>query len=957
MFALAYDIGTDKWTVGYIVGLGELTSFQAVYVNDVDALGSPQIEDLEINTYLGTTTQGLDPFLNAAFASFSDNMRITDPAAAGGEIGIAYVVIRYPSTLYSTIPEVIAEVQGRKVFNPGSSPEMVYSENPALHLGDYMASSVYGAGRTNDNTSLAALRDVCDDTTATSPQETLRQSGLVMDQAQPIGTWIEILREYAGAWIVERGGTVYYTADAAGSSVMTINESDIIKGSFTAKLRDRGEAPTVIRATWTDKTNNKWRSAAADMAKAAGVDAGTTPWRESQINLEGVDRHSQAYRMSVTRLNKFQLDTEYEWEQFDEALELELGDIVTISHPLLGSPNNKLVRLIDDPRQDRPGRWKLRAEEYLSSVYDGSVLPATIGNDGVLPNGGKPTPPSGLTVTSVQFQTADGFWRSRFKISWTAPADGSLVTHYYIKVEQGDVSPIAPIWDTTIPSTQTETATAALEEGATYTISVASVNGVLRGDFVIDGEPLTANTTGPAEPASLSSSIRNGIVYLSWPASTDSSALYYGIKEGTTGDTWATANDVDLERKALNLTIDMTDDAGSTRRFFVKSFDALGNESTNPRTADYAIPAISSGGVTTFYSASVPTALAAGDLFYKTDDKNHPYRATAAGDNEINVSPEEWVSIRDGTIADAQAAADAAQATADGKVIVYAQDAAPVQTSPETIQEGDLWMDTNSSPLNQMSIWDSATGSWTPLQATTISAAAAAAADAQATADGKIVSFYQASAPVSASHGDIWVDTSAPDNVWRRWSTDISPHAWEPMLDEDDITQAQATANGKNTCYWSTSAPSSPSSYDDGDIWFHTTDDNHEYQLQDLSPGGKTWVSMRDTTLRGKVDLSHVEVITTVQSASFTAVAQNRYPIDTSGGSVTMTLPQNPQAGNRVQFFDTTGDFDVNNFIIAQDTASPQMPILELMEDLTVDVRYFAGELQFIDQTIGWTLA
>ena len=47
--------------------------------------------------------------------------------------------------------------------------------------------------------------------------------------------------------------------------------------------------------------------------------------------------------------------------------------------------------------------------------------------------------------------------------------------------------------------------------------------------------------------------------------------------------------------------------------------------------------------ITVFKQTSIPTATAAGDLWYDTDDNNRVYKATAAGDDEVSSS--EWVDI------------------------------------------------------------------------------------------------------------------------------------------------------------------------------------------------------------------------------------------------------------------------------------------------------------------------
>jgi len=100
-----------------------------------------------------------------------------------------------------------------------------------------------------------------------------------------------------------------------------------------------------------------------------------------------------------------------------------------------------------------------------------------------------------------------------------------------------------------------------------------------------------------------------------------------------------------------------------------------------------------------------------------------------------------------------------AQGTADGKVTTFFQITAPIAEAV-----GDLWIDIDDG--NKLYRWSGS--AWTAVQDAGIGAAITAASTAQATADGKIVSFYQATAPIAESVGDLWTDTD--DDITYRWS-------------------------------------------------------------------------------------------------------------------------------------------------------------------------------------------
>ena len=119
---------------------------------------------------------------------------------------------------------------------------------------------------------------------------------------------------------------------------------------------------------------------------------------------------------------------------------------------------------------------------------------------------------------------------------------------------------------------------------------------------------------------------------------------------------------------------------------------SIQNLNTNLSTTNTNVAAnttLAQGKIQSYFQDAEPSGgtYATGDLWFDTDDKNKTYRYSGSA----------WVAARDSDIAQAISDASDAQATADGKVQTFIQDAVP-QASDSGLNAlfvGDLWIDSN----------------------------------------------------------------------------------------------------------------------------------------------------------------------------------------------------------------------------------------------------------------------
>jgi len=185
-------------------------------------------------------------------------------------------------------------------------------------------------------------------------------------------------------------------------------------------------------------------------------------------------------------------------------------------------------------------------------------------------------------------------------------------------------------------------------------------------------------------------------------------------------------------------------------------------------------------------------------------------------------------------VQDAQRAlADAAdaQATADGKVTTYYQDTEPIAEAL-----GDLWIHTGEG--NKLYRWSGS--SWDEVQDKKIQEAVQKAEDAQATADGKIVTFYQSTPPTATAVGDLWVDTDDNNHLYRWDGTQWVDIQDKSPIPDDRIPSAESWSK-KNRTYYQDTPPTGTHSL--GDVWFDTSDHNRRHWWD-----GSKWVDAEDVS-------------------------------------------------------------------------------------------------------------
>ena len=527
----------------------------------IDAIEAIHFDDdiippgVDRTDYLGTAAQGIDPWLQAAFADQGIVYADTLP-------GMAYSVFRIPRLLASSIgiPGIAAILRGSKLYDPRTDA-IAYTANPALALAAFLSFD-WGMGQTLDWSSVAAAAAACDLPVGGQPR---RAFGVTLGAVQRIDDWIDTLRTYAGCWVVPGDAGLRLVPDRPADPVAALDHgAGQILSLGTLSKRSPTQAPTVVRVTYTDPALVPWRTDAYAEAILPGVDDGTVPRRESTVRLEGIQTYAQALREATERLNKLTTaDLSFTLQAFDEALQIQAGDIITVTHPI--GLAAKPVRVLSC--QGDLGRYTLSLSEYDPAVYSDAIASGPSYVDTALPSVSAPLPPASLTVAEELYQLKDGAWSTRLRIVWSAP-DYPWVSHYRVRVLTGAV---------VLHDAQTralEYLSGSVVEGHACAIEVATVSRVgIESIAVAASLTPVGKLLPPTNVQGLDARVSAEGLQLSWQSAGDIDLKGYRIK---TGADWATATLI-TEQAATALNAGLL--PPGPHRFLVRALDWSGNES------------------------------------------------------------------------------------------------------------------------------------------------------------------------------------------------------------------------------------------------------------------------------------------------------------------------------------------------------------------------------------------
>jgi hypothetical protein len=347
-----FTIGSDTANVTFGVAwcIGECEEVVSVTINDVAPPAG-----VTIFNYTGTAAQTADDWLEAGIAGYDDALP-----------GICYssITIDWDAPI-TGFPIFNAVIKGKKV-SLVSGGTKTYSQNPAFILADLIENADYGLGAEVDWTSVAAAAAVCDALVGGLKKY---QLDIILATSAPGADWIQNICDYARLFVVQEGTKYRIIPDVSGSSVKTFNTDNILEGSLRVSHPGRFNVPTMIEVVYTDASQIPY-------VETPYRTATVTPRRLSRIMRPGITRHAEAVRYAEDRLKDLEIQLAIGWTTFDETLALQVGDVVTLTHPVGFS--STLAR-ISSINPTSPGVWAIGAipiNTTLSSATTAAPTPS-----------------------------------------------------------------------------------------------------------------------------------------------------------------------------------------------------------------------------------------------------------------------------------------------------------------------------------------------------------------------------------------------------------------------------------------------------------------------------------------------------------------------------------------------------------------------------------------------------
>ena len=594
-----------------VLAAHEVEEIGDIYLNDEvvnmsneDVTSAPFNGFVKIYKHRGNQTSINDAFANSS--STLANTIISETSADNDFVGkgLAYLYCRFTydqDAFVNGLPVVTAVIKGKKVTKTvsGVDQSAAYSNNAAWVIKDYLTSD-YGMNDDSiDYTTFEAAADVCDETDILSDGTEQYTINGVVNLNQPLRTVLEQMMTSCGGTLFWGAGMWKLYAGEFTTPTKTFTLDDLRSGiSLDTRVSSRDNFNKVT-GTFINKDED-WISADYPaVTSSVFLTEDNDVETPLDLALPYTTNSFAAQRLAKQMLFRSREQISLSADFGLEALDVEVGDFVKFRNERYGwgAGSEKTFEVIGWRLNPDPDNLDLRVNLTLRESSQAAFGFSVADEQEIVSNNSTllkyyEVPSIGVTVSQEYREVNENVVNVLVvQVSSSAIERVDSVILKYKKtsdtnfksvgqailVNEGNAAGRFEIVGIDAPQ---------IDEGAiNYTVSVTPVNALgYKGDTVTTTYNLTADTTPPSEPSSLSHLLSGGTIFFDWPAvsALDLShyKLYYSSNSSANfGDASTLLAVNKIARPATSISYPAL--AG---KFFVSSVDKTGNESAAAAT-------------------------------------------------------------------------------------------------------------------------------------------------------------------------------------------------------------------------------------------------------------------------------------------------------------------------------------------------------------------------------------
>ena len=370
--------GTDHLNMCIVLCEGEVGALQKLYFNDTviwDASGSGTTNTLgsggfELQNYAetkygstyiafypGSTTQTVDTTFQASIGSGTwDNERRLR--------GLAYVVLKLPfdDDYNGAAPEITLEFNGKKIRTATTTigaAAAAADQNPADVLLDYLTDGTYGKNIADAQIDTASFNDA-----RTYMASRFKINGFLDTGTKLFDNIEEILASCNGILTYTNGKYKFRARKQSEASVFAFNTDNII-GGFDIAVPPKTAKFNKVEMTFNNiatKFNDDLKI--VDNSSYLTEDNNTVLLGKQDLTL--CSDATIAGNIATWMMNNSRYQTTIAFECSHQAIDVQAGDIVDITHTLVGYSAKKFR--VQEIVLTQDNTIKITAQEYTSSI-------------------------------------------------------------------------------------------------------------------------------------------------------------------------------------------------------------------------------------------------------------------------------------------------------------------------------------------------------------------------------------------------------------------------------------------------------------------------------------------------------------------------------------------------------------------------------------------------------------